>query len=115
MKTIEKSALKCNKEYSLQPAPAYLGFIQGVKFAQEWIPADEKPDTPYRDEEGISYSDWLLIKVEGFEHPFIGYYVKANDDEFFDKFVSSVHHLLLLRLNALELVFLVRLDLDPLV
>ena len=84
MKTIEKAALNCNKEYSLQPAPAYLGFIQGVKFAQEWIPADEKPDTPYRDEEGISYSDWLLIKVEGFEHPFIGHYVKANDDEFFD-------------------------------
>ena len=84
MKTIEKAALNCNKEYSLQPAPAYLGFIQGVKFAQEWISVDEKPDTPKRDEEGISYSDWLLIKVEGFEHPFIGYYVKANDDEIFD-------------------------------
>jgi hypothetical protein len=42
MKTIEKAALNCNKEYSLQPAPAYLGFIQGVKFAQEWIPVEEE-------------------------------------------------------------------------
>ena len=42
MKTIEKAALNCNKEYSLQPAPAYLGFIQGVKFAQRWIPVEEE-------------------------------------------------------------------------
>ena len=42
MKTIEKAALNCNREYSLQPAPAYLGFIQGVKFAQEWISVEEE-------------------------------------------------------------------------
>ena len=84
METIEKAALNCNKEYSLQPAPAYLGFIQGVKFAQEWIPADEKPDTTKLDEVNIFHSEWLLLKVKGFEHPFIGYYVKANDDEYFD-------------------------------
>ena len=84
MKTIEKAALNCNKEYSLQPAPAYLGFIQGVKFAQEWISVEEKPDTPKRDKEGIFYSDDLLLKVKGFDHYLTGYYVKANDDEFFD-------------------------------
>ena len=59
-------------------------FIAGAEFAQRWISVDEKPDTPKQDEEGISYSDWLLFKVEGFEYPFIGYYVKANDDDFFD-------------------------------
>ena len=83
MKTIEQAS---NEAYLKAGHNAYFvnGFKAGVEFAQRWIPADEKPDTPNRDEEGISYSDWLLIKVEGFEHPFIGYYVKANDDEFFD-------------------------------
>lgn len=84
MKTIEKAALNCNKEYSLQPAPAYLGFIQGVKFAQEWISADVKPDTTKLDEVNIFHSEWLLLKVKGFNHYFTGYYVKTNDDEFFD-------------------------------
>ena len=47
MKTIEEAALNCNKEYSLQPAPAYLGFIQGVKFAQEWISVEEEEPPLY--------------------------------------------------------------------
>ena len=84
MKTIEKAALNCNKEYSLQPAPAYLGFIQGVKFAQEWINVNDKPYTPKRDKDGILYSDDLLLKVKGIDHYLTGCYVKANDDEFFD-------------------------------
>ena len=91
MKTIEEAAINyClvteeeENEYKFTLKSPFDSFKAGAKFAQEWIPADEKPDTPKRDEEGISYSDWLLIKVEGFEHPFIGYYVKANDDEFFD-------------------------------
>ena len=68
MKTIEKAALNCNKEYSLQPDPAYIGFIQGVKFAQRWIPVDEKPDTPKRYKDGTPYSDDLLLKVKGFDY-----------------------------------------------
>lgn len=94
MKTIEKAALNCNKEYSLQPAPAYIGFIQGVKFAQEWISVDVKPYTQKRDEEGVFYSEYLLLKVKGYEHPFIGYYVKANDDEFFDFIQDHIQRLI---------------------
>ena len=59
-------------------------FTAGAEFAQRWIPVEEKPETPKRDEEGIFYSEYLLLKVKGYEHPFVGYYVKANDDEFFD-------------------------------
>ena len=89
MKTIEEAALEYCSEteengYKFVLRSPFGSFKAGARFAQEWISVDEKPDTPKRDEEGISYSDWLLIKVEGFEHPFIGYYVKANDDEFFD-------------------------------
>ena len=89
MKTIEEAAMEYCSEteengYKFVLRSPFDSFKAGARFAQEWISVDEKPDTPKRDEEGISYSDWLLIKVEGFEHPFIGYYVKANDDEFFD-------------------------------
>ena len=89
MKTIEQAAIDYCLEtevngYKFTLKSPFDSFKAGARFAQEWISVDEKPDTTKRDEEGISYSDWLLIKVEGFEHPFIGYYVKANDDEFFD-------------------------------
>lgn len=98
MKTIESAALKYSEPiatytyYNGMDNLTYCdlekcmvdSFKAGARFAQEWISVDEKPDTPKRDEEGISYSDWLLIKVEGFEYPFIGYYVKANDYKFFD-------------------------------
>ena len=88
MKTIEQASVEYSKtQYGYDPTMRFqceTHFEAGIEFAQEWISVDEKPDTPKRDEEGVSYSDWLLIKVEGFEHPFIGYYVKANDDEFFD-------------------------------
>ena len=88
MKTIEQASVEYSKtQYGYDPTMRFqceTHFEAGVEFATKWISVDEKPDTPNRDEEGISYSDWLLIKVEGFEHPFIGYYVKANDDEFFD-------------------------------
>ena len=88
MKTIEQASVEYSKtQYGYDPTMRFqceTHFEAGIEFAQEWISVDEKPDTPKRDEEGVSYSDWLLIKVEGFEHPFIGYYVKVNDDEFFD-------------------------------
>jgi len=49
-----------------------------------WIPVDEKEPECGLEAEGISYSKYLEIKVKGYQHPFIGYYVKANDDQFFD-------------------------------
>ena len=89
MKTIEEAAMDyCSEKeengYKFVLRSPFDSFKAGARFAQEWISVDEKPDTQKRDEEGIFYSEYLLIKVKGFEHPFIGYYVKANDDEFFD-------------------------------
>ena len=59
-------------------------FNAGVSFAHRWINVNDKPYTPKRDKDGILYSDDLLLKVKGFDHYLTGYYVKANDDEFFD-------------------------------
>ena len=88
MKTINDAA----QEYPINKYEGCTGIIEdtlvdfkaGAEFAQEWISVDEKPDTPKRDEDGIFYSDDLLLKVKGFNHYLTGYYVKANDDEFFD-------------------------------
>lgn len=49
-----------------------------------WISIDEKDPECTIEEEGIYWSEYLEIKVKGYKHPFIGYYVKANDDQFFD-------------------------------
>ena len=91
MKTIEEAAINyClvtedkENEYKSTLKSPFDSFKAGARFAQEWISVDEKPDTPKRDEEGIFYSDDLLLKVKGFNHYLTGYYVKANDDEFFD-------------------------------
>ena len=93
MKTIEEAALEYCSEteengYKFVLRSPFDSFKAGARFAQEWISVDEKPDTPKRDEEGILYSDDLLLKVKGFDNGsfyfLTGYYVKANDDEFFD-------------------------------
>ena len=86
MKTIEEAAKDFNDSHVNGHHPQKWVsdiFEAGVKFAQEWISVDVKPDTPKRDEEGIFYSEYLLLKVKLYEHPFVGYYVKANDG-FFD-------------------------------
>lgn len=65
----------------------YSGIKQGVLVAlnaHRWIPVDEKEPKCDIIEEGIHYSKYLEIKVKGYDHPFIGYYVLANDDQFFD-------------------------------
>ena len=64
MKTIEKAALNCNKEYSLQPAPAYLGFIQGVKFAQQFYPIERDKDgfTTLKQDEEFQKNFPILVK-----------------------------------------------------
>ena len=91
MKTIEEAAINyClvteeeENGYKFTLKSPFDSFKAGARFAQEWISVDVKPDTPKRDEEGIFYSEYLLLKVKGYEHPFVGYYVKANDYEFFD-------------------------------
>ena len=92
MKTIEQASVEYSKtQYGYDPTMRFqceTHFEAGVEFATKWISVDEKPDTPKRDEEGISYSDDLLLKVKGFDNGsfyfLTGYYVKANDDEFFD-------------------------------
>lgn len=83
------------KEHDLKELPKSFAFAismesfrEGVEFAQRWIPIeDELPETNKK-EEGILYSEYVLVKVKGYDHPFVGYYVKACDDEFFD-FISE--------------------------
>ena len=41
---------------------------------------------------GIYYSKYLNIKVIGLKCPLVGYYVSANDNEFFD-FVENVSNI----------------------
>lgn len=88
MKTIEEASIEYVKSNFLLETiwaqETQDAFKSGAEFAQQWIPVEEKPETPKRDEEGIFYSDDLLLKVKGFDHYLTGYYVKANDDEFFD-------------------------------
>lgn len=64
MKTIEKAALNCNKEYSLQPAPAYLGFIQGVKFAQQFylIERNQYAEIDLNQKEELESNMPILVK-----------------------------------------------------
>ena len=64
MKTIEKVALNCNKEYSLQPAPAYLGFIQGVKFAQQFylIERNQYAEIDLNQKEELESNMPILVK-----------------------------------------------------
>lgn len=92
MKTIEEAAfMRANKiGYSDAFAGGIkLGFINGVEWAETWIDVEDELPEANKEEEGIFYSDYVLIKVKGYEHPFIGYYVKARDDEFFD-FVPEI-------------------------
>lgn len=63
--------------------------IEKVKKSYEeklrWISVEEKePESFKNDEDGIYYSKYLELKVNGYEYPLIGYYVNANDDQFFD-------------------------------
>jgi len=55
-----------------------------------WIPVDEKEPECTIEAEGILYSEYLEIKVKGYEHPVIGYYINANDDQFFDFIYSKL-------------------------
>lgn len=90
MRTIEEKAIEyAESKIKYEDDPAYFedickSFMKGSDFAQRWIPAEEKPETPKRDKDGIPYSDDLLLKVKGFDYYLTGYYVKANDDEFFE-------------------------------
>lgn len=88
MKTIEEAAKDFNDSHVNGHHPQKWVsdiFKAGVEFAQQYTSVEDKlPDANIQDDEGIFYSEYLLIKVKGYEHPFVGYYVKANDDEFFD-------------------------------
>lgn len=92
MKTIEKAAIDyCSEAKDKVTGKGFIlrspfeSFKAGVEFALQYISVeDELPEALKRDDEGIFYSEYLLIKIKGYEHPFVGFYVKANDDEFFD-------------------------------
>ena len=84
MKTIEEAL---DEAYKNAGSNAYFGngFKAGVEFAQQFISVDDKlPDATKKDVEDVYYSENLLLKVKGHDHPFVGYYMKAEDDEFFE-------------------------------
>lgn len=89
MRTIEEAALDYSDEHKHKVNGE--GFIlrgafkAGIEFAQQFISVDDKlPDATKKDVEGVYYSENLLLKVKGYDHPFVGYYMKAEDDEFFE-------------------------------
>ena len=102
MKTIEEAAIEHAKNLFFESSSTQylckgdftISFIEGVEFAQCWISVDELPKANIQDDEGIFYSEYLLLKVKGYEHPFVGYYVKANDDEFFDFIQDYIQRLI---------------------
>lgn len=81
MKTIEEASMEAISDRTISVEEL---FKAGVEFAQRWIDVEDELPKANKEEEGILYSDYVLIKIKEYEHPFIGYYVKANDDEFFD-------------------------------
>lgn len=59
-------------------------FDRVVEELTKWYDAkDDKPTTD-QETEGIFYSDYVLMRLKGYQHPFVGYYVKADGVEFFD-------------------------------
>lgn len=88
MKTIEEAAEKYSEAVYFttesESTEIQQAFISGAKFAQRWIPVEEELPTCNIEDEGICYSEYILLKIKGYEHPYVGFYVKANDDEFFD-------------------------------
>lgn len=93
MKTIKTASLENSKQHYIMAfseqlhKDADIDFRSGVKFAQEWISVDDElPECNQADEDGILYSDCILIKSNNLEFPVTGVYILANDDEFFDTF-----------------------------
>lgn len=85
MNTLEKETEILAERFSLNKAHESImkaGIRVGVRLAQKWISVDddEYPDIIIDN----MFSDYIFIKVKGYEHPFVGYYVNASDDSFFD-------------------------------
>lgn len=99
MRTIEKAAkvhsnlldLSLEARDNICKSDFEISFKAGAEFAQQWISVeDELPETLLTDIENVQYSEHILLKVNGYDHPFIGYYMKANDDEFFEFVPESI-------------------------
>ena len=96
MKTISEAA----KDYILGNRQGYPSksededtdiFTSGVKFAQQWIPVEQElPETKIEAERDIFFSEYVLVKVKGYDHPFVAFYVKENNNESFDFIHYSV-------------------------
>jgi hypothetical protein len=66
-------------------------FIEGVEFAQEWISiTKELPECKHIDETDDMFSDYVLVKILGYEHPFVAFYCKIGENEGFDLVHLSV-------------------------
>jgi len=90
---IQDECAKIHHQYGMSEMANYRIeqlFDKKLKEKMRWISVDEEEPICVLEDEGINYSKYLEIKVKGYEHPFIGFYVKANDDQFFDFIHKSV-------------------------
>jgi len=53
-------------------------FKAGVAFAEQWIKVEDELPKAVQRAGQILYSEYLLIKVKGYPHPFVGYYAKVD-------------------------------------
>jgi hypothetical protein len=85
---IQDECAKIHHQYGMSEMANYRIeqlFDKKLKEKLRWIPVDEKePESFKNDEDGIYYSKYLELKVNGYDYPLIGYYVNANDDQFYD-------------------------------
>ena len=97
MRTIEDFARKYsgmsedkfhNRSLTYTPNDMYDAIVSTFEFAQRWIPVEEElPEITDRcelDDNKLRYSKYVFVKVKGYEYPLPAFYVKFDDDEFFE-------------------------------
>lgn len=96
MKTIEEAASshEINRDNnsidSLINKHTIVSFKAGVRFAEEWIDVnDELPEIKYQSV-GVLYSDYVLVTVLGYSHPFVAFYIEFRNESGFDLIHKSI-------------------------
>ena len=100
MKTIEEAAREyagINKDKYANIAHTYSkldiadAFSAGLEFAQRWIPVDEElpeiekqVEALFEGDVDFERSEYVFLKVKGYPHPFVGFYVRESGRCFFD-------------------------------
>jgi len=96
MKTIEEAAYDRYQE-GFENKRRKIGdtcYIDWANFgrdeAEQWIPVDEELPDVKTGENGFLYSEYVLLKVKGYDYPFVGLYVKSANLGAFDIMVNTI-------------------------